>query len=296
LTEVVTIARGGWIAEIAPGVGGALVSLVHDGVAVLRSTPEAVLRAGEVNGMACYPLVPYANRIGKRRFRFAGAEHILAANFPGSPHTLHGVGWRRAWRVDASDARSCTLGLEHRARDGGAEDWRFDFDARQRFELDDHGLTVTVSMTNVENTDAPAGIGLHAFFPRRSGQRLAFNALGALLNGPDMLPSSQVSGGDWDFSQGRRVGEAALDNDFLGWDGSAVLSAEAGPRVLMRAGPAFSVLRVYTPPNADFLAVEPVSHRADAINHPEDRDGAMTVLAPGATLEGEVRFSIDPLL
>jgi len=292
LTDIVSIASGGWTAEIAPA-GGAIVSLALRGAPILRPTADATRRAGEVRHMACYPLVPYANRIGQGRFGFGGVEHQLAANFAGSPHTLHGVGWRRAWRIEACDDHACSLALEHRPLGDGPATWPFAFDARQRFALDADGLTVTISVTNAGDTDAPAGVGLHGFFPRRAGQKLAFASRGALLNGADMLPSGRVSGGDWDFSAGQVVGGAALDNDFYGWDGVAEMAADEGPRVIMRASAAFGVLRVYTPEGADFFAAEPVSHRADAINHPGDPDGAMTVLAPGTVLEGEVRFMVE---
>jgi aldose 1-epimerase len=292
LTVIVSLACGDWTAEIAPA-GGAIVSLARRDAPILRPTTEAARRAGEVRHMACYPMVPYANRIGDGRFGFGGVEHQLAANFARSPHPLHGVGWRRAWRIEACDEQACSLVLEHRPLGYGPATWPFAFDARQRFALDAAGLTVTISMTNAGDTDAPAGIGLHPFFPHRTGQRLAFASRGAWLTGADMLPKDRVTGGDWDFGAGQALGAAALDNDFHGWDGMAAMTADEGPRVIMRASPAFGVLRVYTPKGADFFAAEPVSHRADAINHPADLDGAMTVLASGATLEGEVRFTVE---
>jgi len=292
LSGNLVITHGGWTAEIAPA-GGAIVALAHDGEAILRPSSDAARRAGDVRRMACYPLVPYANRIANGRFCFAGFEHQLAANFAGSPHTLHGVGWRRAWRVEACDDRSCTLVLEHRPWGDGPATWPFAFDARQTFSLDAESLAVTLSVANRGDAGAPAGIGLHAFFPRRPGQTIAFRSTGALLNGPDMLPTSEVSGGAWDYGAARPVDGAGLDNDFLGWDGAVDLSGDGGPRVAMRASPAFGVLRVYTPEGADFFAAEPVSHRADAINHPGDATGAMTILAPGETLEGDVRLTVE---
>ncbi|MDR3513947.1 MAG: aldose 1-epimerase [Caulobacteraceae bacterium] len=294
----IALARDGWTAEVGPAMGGSILSLARAGEAILRPTPQAAIEAGEVRASACYPLVPYANRIADGRFSFTGAEHRLAANFPGSAHTLHGVGWLRPWRVEAADAVSCTLALEHRVirgRAGGNEpqDWPFAFDARQHLALGPEGLTVSLSVTNADDMAAPAGLGLHPFFPRRPGQRLRFASRGAWRNGPDMLPAGRVAGGAWDHAGDPAVDAAELDNDFFGWDGLATLSAPQGPRAQVRASGAFGVLRVYTPAGRDFLAVEPVTHRADAINHPGDADGAMTVLAPGETLRGEVQFGVE---
>jgi aldose 1-epimerase len=293
MTRRLAIAFAGWRAEIGPSMGGAILSLSRDGVDILRRTPEAAIEAGDARASASYPLIPYANRIGQARFRFAGAEHALALNFPNSPHSLHGVGWRRVWRVVEAGPDACALLLEHRPVGSDAQDWPFAFDARQRLALDPEGLCVTIEVTNAGEAPAPAGVGLHPFFVRRPGERLRFKAKGAWTNGPDMLPADRVGGGAWDHAAGRPVDDERLDHDFFGWDGTARLSAPGEPTVRVSASPQFPVLRVYTPEAAPYLAVEPVSHRADAINHPGDPDGSMRVLQPGATLRGQVRFSLE---
>lgn len=293
MSELVSIAFDDWIATLAPAIGGSICSLKSRGEPILRETPAEAIKTCNVRLTACYPLTPYANRIAKRQFTFGGECYHLAENFPGSPHSLHGVGWRRPWRVESVDQRSCTLALEHRLTGRATIDWPFVFDAHLQYSLGAEGLTVTESITNVSKTDAPAGIGLHAFFPRRPGQRIAFRSTAAWRNGPDMLPADRFTGGPWDYSGGRTLDADALDNDFVGWDGIARLSALKGPCVTLRASPAFNVLRLFAPPGAAFVAVEPVSHRADAINYPQDCDGPMTVLVPGATLLGQVRFILE---
>ena len=49
--------------------------------------------------MASFPLVPFSNRIGGGRFRWDGADHRLPPSRLPDRHSIHGVGWRRAWRV-----------------------------------------------------------------------------------------------------------------------------------------------------------------------------------------------------
>ncbi len=68
------------------------------------------------------------------------------------------------------------------------------------------------------------------------------------------------------------------------------MTAPAGQTVLLRAGRAFGSLRLYTPAGLDFYAVEPVTHLANAINRPELREQAMTVLAAGASLRGDIEI------
>jgi aldose 1-epimerase len=293
LTDPITLTAGDWTTQVAPAIGGSLLSLTHKGEPILRPTPADAIAAKDVRLTAGYPMIPYANRIDHGRFEFASAAHQLAADFIGAPHSIHGLAWRRAWRVEMVDARACALSLRHQPTGPDDPDWPFAFEASEQVLLTARGLMVRMAMTNLEPSPAPGGLGFHAFFRRRPGETLAFGAKAAWRNGPDRLPAARQGGRGWNYAGGRALGADEIDNDFSGWGGLARMEAPAGARVRMRASRAFVALRVYTPPGRDFYAVEPVSHLANAINRPDLKDGAMTVLAPGATLCGEIEIELE---
>src|SRR5438552_19144770 len=81
--------------ELAPATGGALAGFTYRGVDVLRPTPADVRAEGNVRGHACYPLVPYSNRIANARLTLDGRAYTLRKNFGEHPHSIHGVGWQR---------------------------------------------------------------------------------------------------------------------------------------------------------------------------------------------------------
>ena len=280
-----------WRTEIAPHIGGSILSLTYARRTVLRATPEEAVEEGAVRRTACFPLVPYANRIAGGRFLWDGRAHRLAENFPASPHPLHGVGWRRPWHVVSTDQRSCVLRLEHRPRDGEDSDWPFAFDAEQNISLGIGGLRVELSVINADESAAPLGLGLHPLFPRRGSERLIFAAAGAWRNGSDMLPASRVSGGPWEHAAGQCIDAQVLDNDFFGWSGTARIEADCCHPITINASPIFSSLRVFTPADKDFFAVEPVSHCTDVLN----RGGAAELLRvqPGARLSGSMTINVD---
>ena len=292
MTNTITLVAGAWSAEIAPAIGGALLSLTHKGAPILRPTPAEAITAGDVRLAAGYPMVPYANRIDHGRFTFARVAHQLDTGFIGAPHSIHGVGWRRAWTTEAVEAHACTLALRHQPSGAADPDWPFAFEASQRFVLTSRGLTLRLSVTNLEPGPAPAGLGFHAFFRRRPGESLAFRSKGAWRNGPDMLPSTRETGEAWNYAAGQVLGSGEIDNDFYCWGGLSRMAAPGAPTIRMRAGRAFCVLRLYTPVGADFYAVEPVSHLANAINRPQLEDHGMSLLAPGASLRGEIEIDL----
>ncbi len=70
---------------------------------LLRATREG---ADGVLDMACFPLVPYVNRIRGGRFSFRGREVVLKPNMAGDISPLHGQGWLAAWSVESSSERA----------------------------------------------------------------------------------------------------------------------------------------------------------------------------------------------
>jgi len=275
--------------ELAPSIGGSIVAFAWRDQPILRPTEAAALETGQVRGMASYPLVPYSNRIGYGRFPFGGREHRLVPNFAGEPHALHGVGWRKPWRVVSAGPDHAELALEHSPDGAEAEGWPFAFEARQRFALRPDRLIVRMSLRNTGRSAAPAGMGMHPFFPRRAGSVLGFRARGVWLNGGDRLPLREAPPpADCTFDPPRSLEGAALDNCFTGWDGAAELRQPDGPGVRLTADALFGHLVVFTPPDRDFCAIEPVSHMVDALNRADQPASGLRVLQPDEVLAGDI--------
>ena len=104
---------------LAPALGGSMLSFRQGDVDLLRPTPAS---AADVLETACFPLVPYANRIADGRFTWGERTAVLPPNLAGQAHPLHGDAWRGAWRVEGVDERSAVLEFMPR---GSAWPWRY---------------------------------------------------------------------------------------------------------------------------------------------------------------------------
>ena len=280
---------------LAPEIGGAIIGWTLGAIPLLRrSAPDAII-CHDAGGLACFPLVPFSNRIANGRFRWAGRDYSLDRNHGDQPHTIHGVGWQSPWTVASASATSAVLTLTHAATGAQAARWPFAFEAQQRFTLTRDGWHVTLAMTNRHMEPAPAGLGLHPYFPRAHGATLQFAAREVWTNQAVPLPAQCIPvRPEWDHTHGLHVGNAALDNCFTGWDGIARIAwASGGPALAIEADGLFRHLIVYTPPDHDFFCVEPVSHMTDAINRAGSvADTGLRTLAPGETLQGEIKFRL----
>ncbi len=278
--------------------GGAIVSFTAAGFAVLRPVADFRLEAEHGHAVGAYPLIPYANRVAQARFTFGGENFRLGLNFAGHPHSLHGNAWMREWSVVAASAERVQIDLTYVAPDqgdGAVTQWPFSYRAEQIFSLDPGGLTVAMSVRNLDGRPFPAGIGLHPYVAREAGTLLRFHARDVWRNGPDDLPSEeQPVSGHWDFAQGREIGDGKIDECYVGWDGRAqVVWPSRGLRLTLGAKPPLGHLQLYTPPGHGYFGLEPVSHMPDAVHRPDQAGTGLIVLAPGEELAGSMRFTID---
>ena len=268
------LAGAGWELVLLPALGGAIGALRYRREDVLRPTPDG---ATDPLQSACFPLVPYANRIAGGRFSFDGREVQLALNFGDHPNSLHGTGWQSAWTVLESSADAAVLAQDHDGGDGWPWAWR----AEQAFALDAAGLSVTLTLTNRADTPMPAGIGLHPYFALQPGTMLRLSAARAWLTDDLQIPNRPVPAdhfGNW--TAGASISEAGfIDHSYEGWDGLATLD-RGGCSIRVSADGARD-LHLYHPEGESFCCLEPVSHLPDAFNRP---GAAFDVLAPGGSL------------
>ncbi len=159
---------------LRPDLGGAVAGLWHGTTPILRSSEPAALSTAR--DAAMYPLVPYSNRLGYRHFRWRGQDYTTRANVADSPHSLHGLGWQRPWRIVSSSALEVVLELVHE----GDADWPFAFTARQYFSLSADSLGVRLQLTNDAGVEQPVGLGLHPYFVEARAQPAPHRALASL--------------------------------------------------------------------------------------------------------------------
>lgn len=277
--------RAGRLAvDLAPQAGGSIARFSVEGAGdALRSATAETLASGTGRDTACYPLVPYSNRIADGRLAFENQEFHLSPNWPGVRHPMHGDGWSHAWSVAHADVQEAELVYEH----DGLEGWPFRYRARQRYRLDSDRLAVGMSVENLEGRRVPAGLGLHPFFTRDDDTGLQCRVSGVWRTDPEVLPLEHVPvPPQWDFSRSRKVDGLDLDHCFDGWDGKAVIRWPGrAMRLTLSATEAFRHLVIYIPDGRSFFCVEPVSHANGQVGR--------HLLDAGATLAGEIAFTLS---
>jgi aldose 1-epimerase len=212
VTATIELVAGAARVVIAPAVGGSIAAFECDGKAILRPTPEAAIAAGEVRSFACFPLVPFSNRIADATLHWGGRDYGLMRYVAAEPHAIHGNGCRRTWSVAQRGASSLAIELEHDAAGERAREWPFPYHARQRFELIADGSAVRLELgLDIENTGSdafPFGLGWHPYFDRDEDTELGFVARGVWHTDPSRLPTwFDAVPPSWNFDPPRVIGD-----------------------------------------------------------------------------------------
>jgi len=281
---------------LGPEVGGAIAAYEWNGRPILRPTPADAIAAGDVRRFSLYPLIPFSNRIAEATLHWAGQSYPLERLLPGEPNAIHGNGWRRAWSVIEAGPTEATLELVHATAGARAREWPFAYRAQQRFALAADTLTMTLSIANESDLAFPCGLGWHPFFPRDARTVLGFAAAGIWRTDATLLPQRlERIAPAFDFTTPRPIAATTMDNCFAGWRPPATIGwPEDALAVSIDAERACAYLVVFIPPEADYFAVEPVTHMTDAFNRADagELDTGTRLLAPGGTFSCTMRLSV----
>jgi aldose 1-epimerase len=278
---MLVLETGDYRLQVDPARGGAVLRFDWRGEPLMRP-----VCGSSIFDVACFPLVPFSNRIAHGRFIADEREVRLAPNFPDAdhPHPLHGFGWLAAWNVLEASPTRCIL--EHRYPGG---EWPWPYRARETFMLDCSGLTISLDLENLAATAMPAGLGFHPYFPRGEDTRYWGLHRGEWQNSNDCLPVElDFRPLSIDWWEGISVGGRAVDTAYAGREGPLRI-AWPSRGISLRIEPSAELDHtvVFTPTGANFFCVEPVSHATNAVN----AAGAMTSLEPGATLTASMRLN-----
>lgn len=265
---------------LRPDLGGCIAGLWHDGIPVLRSTDASALATSRLSG--CFPLLPYSNRVAYRRFQWLGQEHTTRPNFDDHPHSVHGVGWQRAWSVASHTDSEAVLTLTH----AGDADWPYAFEARQSFTLTARALALRLAFTNTAGSDAPVGLGWHPYFPKRARSRLHIELSARWDSDPStQLPTRKLAQQGIDAD----VAHLQYDHCFEGWSGAAHIRDES---LALKLSSPLHYLVVFTPQARAYYCVEPVSHVSNAINMADPLAHGLRSLAPGEMTTTDMHLEI----
>jgi aldose 1-epimerase len=289
-----TISAAGQEAVVVE-VGGGLRAYRAEGIDYVDGYPEDEIPTGSAGQL----LAPWPNRIRDGQYTFAGQALQLALTEPDRHNAIHGlVNWL-PWRLVSQRSDTVVLRCELPAQVG----YPWPLELQTEWQVGEDGLRAHHQVTNIGRSECPFGFSVHPYLrlPGVAVDDLLLRVPGRnrlLLDGR-LLPigAAKVTGGEYDFTEPRRIGPAVLDLAFGDLDpaqvderGSSVTlsSPDSAAGLSIWADPSFGWWQVFTGDTLTgdrhrrSVAVEPMTCPPDAFRSGRD----VIVLEPGQTWQG----------
>ncbi|MEO6942336.1 MAG: aldose 1-epimerase family protein [Terrimesophilobacter sp.] len=280
-------------------VGAALRTFTANGRPLIDGYPVSE----RCTGARGHSLIPWPNRIKSGNYRWHDIDYQLDLTEPAVDGAIHGLTRWASWRLHESDGQHAIF--HHVLFPCPGWDWILD--CRIDYVLEDFGLTVRTSATNLSETACPYGTGAH---PYLTVDTPTINAAKAKVPGSTFLPvddvgiptgRSPVEGTHYDLRTETTLTDRMIDVTYTdlerGPDGRArvTLSGPSGDAVSLWSNDAYPFFEIFTGdtlPEHDRrrtgLGVEPMTCAPNAFN---SGDGLIT-LGPGQTHTAE--WGIEP--
>ncbi|MDQ2846141.1 MAG: aldose 1-epimerase family protein [Actinomycetota bacterium] len=252
--------------RISHGDQQATIVEVGGGIRTYRVGRRDVLQPYPVESMCDgahgAPLIPWPNRLGDGRYRFDETDYQVPLNEPDKGNAIHGFLRWRPWQPVHQSADHIVMTATLYPLEG----YPFLLDVQVDYRLDDTGLTVSTTASNLGERPCPYGCGQHPYLSPGSGLiddctlKLAANI--RIVTDPEReLPtgSEPVEGTPFDFRTGRPIGDLAVDYAFTDLDRDpdgrcwVSLLAPDGRTSELWVDRTYPIIELYT---ADTLGVE----------------------------------------
>lgn len=240
------------------------------------------------------PLIPWPNRLRDGWFEFGGSRHQLTLTEPEAHNSIHGLVRWANWSVAGRADERVVMRYVLHPQPG----WPGTLELRIQYALDDAGLAVTTTATNVGRSACPYGAGQHPYLTlgTQSIDSLVLKAPGRrYLESDDRgIPtaSRSVQGTPFDYTEARELGSAKLDTGYTelerdpdGYARVTIETADGARRATLWMDRGYDYLMLFTGDTLSpaarrrGLAVEPMTCAPNAL---QSGDG-LVVLEPGAT-------------
>jgi aldose 1-epimerase len=251
-------------------------------------TDEAVFRKIQADTSAGVRLSPFAGRTNNAKWQLNGQSSYLDNNVSWAPHALHGLLHTKPWRFvsfkEENDFAELTLAYDYV---GSHQGFPFPYRAETRFRFSGNSYQVISTVTNRGVTPMPYSEGYHPYYSlntRIDELEMKLPSVKRVLLDNQDIPTGNYEN-DTRFQERVLIKNTEINDCFVldpltSKAVSTLHNPKNGDSLEIWQDSNYKMIQIYTPPDRQSIAIEPMTHEPDVLNHHRD----LLIVSPGESL------------
>jgi aldose 1-epimerase len=283
----------GTIIEFLPGYGAGLnglhVQTASGAVNLVEgyTSPEDIEKSGRVRYLGTF-LFPFPNRTKGGQYQFGGKSYQFPLNESARNNALHGMLFNKPFVVAGifTDGEHGKIEMVYRDEHPPAY-YPFPYEVRIRWQFTGESLECFTSVVNIGESAMPVGFGWHPYFKSNNPVnqwKVQLPVGEEFVVDENMIPTGEMKAFS-SFEKPAVFGETHFDTGLkLAASGAKAVSSFEDAQsnikveVWQELGEGkYNYLQVYSPPDRNMLAIEPMTCPANALQSGE----SVRILEPG---------------
>ena len=220
-------------------------------------------------------LYPFPNRVAKGQYNFGGHSYQLPINFPAENNAIHGLVHDRLFTpINSNEGTGeSSLTLQYRQENSQDPGYPFSFALEVTYRLSERGLQIETTLTNTDSVGSPVGYGWHPYFilgnTAIDDLMLCLPATQSLETDTNMIPTGRLLPFPR-FRRPERIGNRVFDHclSCTTHDSHSIYLTDAdGHGIRLDLDQGYRYIQIYTPPERNCIAIEPMSCAPDSFNN-----------------------------
>lgn len=249
---------------------------------------EAMFRKIQADTSAGVRLSPFAGRTNMAQWHFNNKTYHLDNNVSWAPHALHGLLHTKPWRFIAfkeeENYAELTLAYDYIGSHPG---FPFPYRAETRFQFTGNSYKIISKVENRGENPMPYSEGYHPYYSlgnRIDELKLKIPSVKRVLLDHLDIPTGNYEEDDR-FEKETLIKDVQINDCFL-------LNQLSSKTIISLNNPQtddsleiwqdsnYKGIQIYTPPDRQSIAIEPMTHEPDVLNHHRD----LLIIPPGESL------------
>jgi len=274
--------------SIYPNLGATLQQLSTNGIEIIDGITN------NENGLKTYKnkynssfLFPFPSRIPAGKYSFQNNIFELECNEQTLNNALHGHIYNKKFFIFKKETTKNLASITFTYSDSGnTKGFPFPYQIEITYVFTSKKLTVNFQILNIGNSSFPFGLGWHPYFKTEdlNNSILDFNSDFQISFNKKMMPEGEIP---LKYNFPFKIASQQLDDGFILKKSKATINTkEYNAQLQFSSKTPNSFLQVYTPPNRESIAVEPMTCAPNCFNN---KNGLLT-LNPNESYDWQINL------